>query len=424
MLLSLLVLTPAIEAVQYTDVNSLVITPYPADAAWDLGLRPLHNPEERTEAYQSLENYNFNVAGLYLRLGAGMRFTYNDNIGLAENNRKSDFIVSPRVDIGGLYQLTEVNALSFNVGLAYNIYTQNEEANSNNLIITPDSAMDFTIYAGDYVRVVLYDQITMLQDAVDAPTVDNTFDYGRLYNTAGLSSYWDVNEDTQVTFGYRHTLVRSLNQRFDFIDRMTHSVHAQLSHQWNDQINSGVYTSVGFTEYDTAVNNDNVITTVGAFVESPLTEYLSARLDGSYVIGEFEDTGTSMDSDDLDSYDFEGSLSHRLNEVISHVLSGGHTARLGTSSNFYEMWYARHHTNWKLIDKVTLHTQAFIEFGDESASFNSEEFTRWGAGATLSYQLTENLRTQLNYLYIDKDSSSFLRDYEQNRVSLDFNYRF
>jgi hypothetical protein len=68
-------------AVQYSDVNSLVITPYPSDAAWDLGLRPLNNPEERTEAYQALENYNFNLGGLYLNLGAGMRTTFNDNIG-------------------------------------------------------------------------------------------------------------------------------------------------------------------------------------------------------------------------------------------------------------------------------------------------------------------------------------------------------
>jgi hypothetical protein len=115
------------------------------------------------------------------------------------------------------------------VGVAYNYYLENNDRFDNNLIITPDSAMDFTVYAGDYVRIVLYDQFTMLQDAVDDPTIDNTFEFGRLMNTAGLSSYWDINENTQFTFGYRHTLMRSLNSQFDFIDRQTHSIHGQLT---------------------------------------------------------------------------------------------------------------------------------------------------------------------------------------------------
>jgi hypothetical protein len=414
-------------AVQYSDVNSLVITPYPSDAAWDLGLRPLNNPEERTEAYQALENYNFNLGGLYLNLGAGMRTTFNDNIGLSQNDRESDFILSPRINLGGLYQLTEINALSFNVGVAYNYYLENNDRFDNNLIITPDSAMDFTVYAGDYVRIVLYDQFTMLQDAVDDPTIDNTFEFGRLMNTAGLSSYWDINENTQFTFGYRHTLMRSLNSQFDFIDRQTHSIHGQLTHQLNDRINTGIFTSVGLTEYDESFNNNSVITTVGAFIESPLSEYLTGRVEGSYMFGEFESgsaPGANGDADDLSSFAFEGSLSHRLNEVVSHTLSGGRMARLGTTTNFYELWYARHHANIKLVDKTSLHTQAFMEFGDESGGILSEEFFRWGAGVTLSYQLTEALRTQLNYLFIDKDSDRALGDYYQNRVTLDLNYRF
>lgn len=413
-----------LSGVQYADVNSLVINPYPADAAWDLGLRPLNNPEERTEAYQSLENYNFNVGGLYLRLGAGFRTTFNDNIGLAENDRKADLILSPRVNVGGLYQLTEVNALSFNVGLAYNLYTFNDEANSNNLIITPDSAMDFTVYAGDFVRIVIYDQFTMLQDALDSPTIDNTFDFGRFYNTAGISSYWDLNEDTQLTFGYRHTLVRSMNDNFRFIDRMTHSVHGQLTHQWNEFINTGVYSSIGFTEYDQNFNNDSAVTTIGAFIETPVTDYLSLRVNGAYIFGDFDNTGTFGDDDDLNSYEIEGSIDHRVNEVLSHTLAGGHTARLGTNSNFYELDYIRHSGNWNLVDDVSLTSQAFVEWGDESGSLISENFTRWGAGVTLSYQITEQLRSQLNYLYVEKDSDQLLQDYYQNRVSIDLNYRF
>ncbi|MEO0454837.1 MAG: hypothetical protein AAFY98_11995 [Verrucomicrobiota bacterium] len=424
MMVACLLLINKTHAIQYADVNTLVITPYPADAAWDLGLRPLNNPEQRTEAYQSLENYDMNVGGLYLRMGAGFRTTFNDNIALSENNRQADLILSPRVNIGGLYQLTEVNALSFNVGIAYNFFAFENGASTDFPIITPDSSTDFTIYAGEHMRIVLYDQFSMLQDPIENPLVNNTFDFGRFLNTAGVSAYWDINEDTQMTFGYRHTLVRSINNNFGFIDRMTHSIHGQLSHQWNDYIDTGVYASTGFTDFDQSFNNNNVITTVGAYIATPLSEHLTVRADAAYVFGDFESGGAFGDQQDLDSYDFQIALDHQLNEVISHTLTGGHTARLGLQTNFYEMWFVRHHATWNLINKVSLNTQAFMESGSESAAVVAEDFLRWGAGVTLSYQVSEDFRAQLNYLYIDKDSSLSLRDYYQNRVSVDINYRF
>jgi hypothetical protein len=42
----------------------------------------------------------------------------------------------------------------------------------------------------------------------------------------------------------------------------------------------------------------------------------------------------------------------------------------------------------------------------------------------LNYRTSKSTVTGLRYDYIEKDSDRFGRDYSQNRITLDFQYRF
>jgi hypothetical protein len=86
---------------------------------------------------------------------------------------------------------------------------------------------------------------------------------------------------------------------------------------------------------------------------------------------------------------------------------------------------------------VLLSTEFFFEDGEESGGpLNAtlfsvltgqpagEHFQRIGGAITLGYQLTPHVTLGVRYQGTSKDSDVFLRDYNQNRVSIDGTYSF
>jgi hypothetical protein len=418
------------------------------DAAWDVGLRNVITDVERIDAPRQYENYNVNLDPFYMKFAAGMRTAWTDNINLGDKGqREDDFIFTPHADIGMMWEVTESNTLTTNLGLSYNKYVKNPDADSDTVMVSPETATDFTVFLGEYFRLVFYDQLAVLQDpteTIDAnfggdPQVSDTLDYHRLYNSGGVVGIWNLNEKTTVTAGYRNTYVKALNDEFEIIDRMTHSVHADMTYSLDNSQEVGVFGSTGWSDYRTDENNDNLMTTLGVFFDTPLTEYLSGRFTGAYVFGDFDEGGEiEDDSGTLHTYDVSAQLNHRLNQALSHSLATGRTVRLGITSNYYDLIYVRHSTSWNIVENLSLGTNAFAEWGSESDSYTGSDFTRWGAGVTLGYQFSEKFRASLGYTYIRKNSDGeggdnddedgdvryFYGDYYQNRVTLDFDYRF
>jgi outer membrane protein assembly factor BamA len=54
----------------------------------------------------------------------------------------------------------------------------------------------------------------------------------------------------------------------------------------------------------------------------------------------------------------------------------------------------------------------------------AEHIHRYGGALSLGYQLTPHVTLGFRYQYTQKDSDQPLRDYRQNRVSLDGTYSF
>jgi len=396
----------------------------PVDSVYDPGLRR-YSPARPAQSNKS--DVVLQAGPLEMRADAGSRFTYDDNIALSENNRRDDLIITPYTNIGILWPLTDINQLNLTIGLYRNQYLFNPEETTDGIGIAPNSALEFWVYVGDYLRIVFFDHFALEEDAIDEPTLNNTLGFSRFTNTAGATAYWAINDNLNASLGYRYTKVISLSDEFDFLDRDTHSVDASISYDFGPDSTVGLFANTGWTQFSEDLNNDSLTHTVGTFVDSRITDYIRGNVSVSYAFGSFDSGGTNGDSDDLSGLQgvsFNGIFTHRVNKVMTHSIGGGRASRLGTTSNFFTSYYVRHTADFKVVRDVSLATNAFVEFVDESGSDTSEEFTRWGAGIQMLYRWNEHLTTGLRYQFSEKLSDVVDRDYYNNRFTLDVNYRF
>src|ERR1700679_2074176 len=92
--------------------------------------------------------YNLQIGPVTLRADAGVSTTFDDNINLAKNGREADVIVTPNFGIHGLWQISDLNTLSFDLGIGYEAYLTHSQNDSIN--VTPDSQLQFNVFAGDF----------------------------------------------------------------------------------------------------------------------------------------------------------------------------------------------------------------------------------------------------------------------------------
>jgi hypothetical protein len=374
---------------------------------------------------QSIEQipYNLLVGPIRFRFSVTGGVEYNDNINLAETDKQEDVIIRPQFNVAAIWPVTQLNTLTLDLGIGYAFYLDHSNANTNNILISPDSQLAFDIFIQDF-RINLHDRFSLQQDPVDEPQLSNVVDYGRFENTAGISVLWDLNKAV-LTFAYDHYTYVSTTDEFDYLDRNAEELTFSAYFAVNSTTGAGLETSAVFNYYDQSFLNDSLTYSVGPFVETQVTSYLKLRASAGYQFINFDGGGGGV-SDTSDANDFYANilLSHRLNAAITQTLAAGHEAELGVNSNFVELNYVRHTATWAIIHHVLLASELFYEDGDDSGGIFSEHFQRYGGALTLGYQLTPHITLGARYQYTQKQSDQALRDYKQNRVSLDATYSF
>jgi len=372
---------------------------------------------------------NARLGSATVRVVAGLRTQYNDNIAYSEFNRRSDFIISPNVEFNLLWPITETNTLTFDIGASYDKYLDNSDADSNSVILSPDSALVFRLEVGKHVTIDFFDRFSYQQTPLDSPTIGNTLDFGRFENDLGYLATWRVNKVVELDHGYSWTKIIHSSDEFSYLDRDTHNLTHTLRLHVNPAVQTGILSIISFTDYEQDFQNDNAILQIGPFVRAKISENTEVAGQVTYVMGLFDDpTGTpgdsNFDNDDVNNVNARGSITNRLNQFISQRFTTGYETRLGTDSNYYDLAFADYSLEWQLLSHLSLSTRAFYEYGTESGSLFSESFHRFGGGCGLNYRLTKSIVTGLRYDYIEKDSDRSGNDYYQNRVTLDFQYRF
>lgn len=373
---------------------------------------------------QSLDRipYNLMVGPVRFRFSATAGVEYNDNINLSENNTKDDFIFTPQANIDAIWPITQLNTLKLDLGIGHNFYLDHSENDTNSILVSPGSQLAFDIFVGDF-RINIHDRFSLQQDPIAEIGLSNVSDYGRFENYAGVSVLWDLNKAT-ATIGYDHYNYISTTSQFDYLNRSAEEVSGTFLVNVSSTTGVGVEGNFVDTDYDQNVLNDSLSYSGGLFVETQISNNIKLRVAGGYQGINFDNTGTVADSSDLHDYYANGLLTHRINGSISQSLSAGHETMLGVNSNFTTLNYIRHTSNWNVITHTLISTEFFYEDADDSGGFFSEHMHRYGGALVIGYQLTPHVTVGARYQYTQKDSDQPLRDYEQNRVSLDGTYSF
>jgi len=379
------------------------------------------------------ESYNLKVGPVDFRFGMGLETEYNDNINLAEINELEDFIIRPVVNANASWQVTRLNRLSMNLGLGYDFYINNSQYDTRYVTVAPGSDLSFDMYVGD-ARITLYDRFSLQNDPTNEIQIADTVQFRRFSNVAGIEVLLDLN-DVDLLFGYGYQNYFSVDQdEYDFIDRDSQLFNFSASFDFDPTFQAGIGVYGRTDSYDTGFLNDNFTVSAGPFFTWRVSPYVTLGGNIGYSYGWFDtsnDTtqnvaaGQSVgDTSQLHSMYGNFSVDHRINAYVTQQLVAGYDNPVGLNSNFYHLWYAQHNTNWYVVKDVDISTRLFVEHAQDSGGIFAERVWQYGGGISLGYQFNEKLRANLSYLYTQRDSDAFLRDYDQNRVILSLYYQF
>jgi Putative beta-barrel porin 2 len=394
-------------------------------------IRPSLAGESASEArQQDIDRipYNLLVGPVRFRLSATFGVEYNDNINLAEVNEQDAVILRPQVNFDAIWPLTQLNTLRMDIGLGYAYYINHTNANTNGVLISPGSQLAFDIFVGDF-RINIHERPSLQQDPIAELGLSNVIDYGRFENTAGVSVLWDLNK-ALITLGYDHYTYISTTSAFNYLNRNAEELSGSASFSLTSTTNIGVEGTWVYTYYDKSVLNDSRTYSAGAFGETQITNNLKLRVAGGYQWINFDHNFVNffgmmfLDKKDQQDYYANILVSHRINSTLKQSVSAGHESQLGVNSNYITLNYVRYTASWNLIRNTLLSGEFFYEDADDSGGFIDEHLHRFGGAVTVGYQLTPHVTLGARYQYTQKDSDVFLRDYKQNRVSIDGTYSF
>jgi len=370
-------------------------------------------------------NYNIKAGPVTFDASASLDLEYNDNIGLAEENRESDLIFRPTVRVDSRWRVSQLNTLRFAFSAGFAKYADHSDLDTRSLLLDPGSEVSFDIYIGGNLRVNVHDRFSIVQNPVDEATLSNTARFDRFQNAAGFTAFWDLN-DLDVIVGYDHYNYRALGNNFDFLDRSEEQIFASSSVALSDAVRVGIDTSVAFIDYRFGFNNDGVTWTAGPFLDMTLSPYTKLRASAGYQAMQFDSGGESGDTSDNNGWYANVAIAQRMNQYWSHSISAGRESRLGLTVNYAEYVYARYVADWRLNTRMNVGAEAFLENINESGGAEqfSEEAFRWGLGASLTWKLGRQVTMSARYRYVNKDSDLALRSYYQNVGLLTLNYDF
>jgi hypothetical protein len=387
--------------------------------------------------------YTYKAGDFRLQVIPSVEGDWNDNVNLSKTNAESDFIVQPNLQLKGSYPLTERNLLSLTVGVGYADYLQHSVY--NHLNVASYSQLSFDMYIKDF-WINIHDRFAMTdQSSTEAAVADTAF-YGSFINTAGLSTTWEL-KNVALTVGYDHLNSLSTFGQFNYLDRYSELPLARAGFHFTPDLSAGVEGAATFTTYDYAVLNDNQSYSGGAYADWKPSPYLHVQLRGGDVIYQFQHTsqsaevfevssagvpisapaGETIQTQDLNTWYADLTLSYKAAEAVTYAISGGHEMRLGILSDAIEDWYLRPNVDFMIVKDLHLHAYLSYEHGSEgegNVTGNVTETYNWvNGGFEASYPLMKRLLLSLVYRLAYRTSNVASTEYTQNQVGLRLTYQ-
>jgi hypothetical protein len=375
-----------------------------------------------TQLRRQLENapYSARWGDLKLLIEPSLSMDWNDNVLYSDLRKQEDFILRPLLNLTSLYPIGQRNALKFSAGIGYEQYFRHDAY--SRFLVQPGSEVSLDVFVKD-LRLNVHERFSYEQDPGRLGEVSGVAEFGGIYNTAGASATWDL-QNVVLNAGYDYFRFISSSARFDYLDRGSHQLVARGGLKVHPTAVVGLEVAGGPTQYDQPRLNDNTGLSVGAYAQWQATEHITVQPRAGYALYTFSRNSFFGKPDDLNAFYFDVQVEHRVNPRISYTVEGGHQIQPSVYANLLDLWTASLQANWGVIKDVSLFTRLSYENGKQIAWFYGEKYDRVGASLGLGYRLMDKLTSRLAYNLLIKDSNVAPDDYTQNRITLGLTYRF
>jgi len=367
--------------------------------------------------------YNLQLGPVSLRCDANLSANYNDNINVAYTGRESDMYFEPLVNFHLLWNATEINSLTFDMGVGYQAYL--DHTGNNGFVISPDSAskLQFNIFVGDF-KFNVHDIFSLEQDPLTEGQLSNTSQFVRFENTAGVRVDWDLNSDVVLSLGYDHMNYWVFETQYDYLNNQSDTISPSVSVVVGPTISAGVTSSFSTVRYDQDVQNNYTSVSAGPFVTAQLSDYINLNAGVGVYIADYSQGGLNGDTSNNDTYYANIGVSHRINDVLTQSLTAGRQALPGLTSNFTNQYYAYYTLNWQALSVFQVQTNLSWQNLEDSNATIRQTSNIYSARLNLTYSLNDHSSLQLGYQYTLKDANPVPQGYYQDLVTLGYQYQF
>jgi hypothetical protein len=364
--------------------------------------------------------YNLRVGPIQLRAEGDLTTTFNDNIGLTKSGREADVIFNPMGILHGRWAISDLNALTFNIGVGYQAYLLHPEYDC--VLLAPDSALNFNFFLGD-VAISLFDTFSYDQDPTQVGQLSNQVRLSRFINDAGISAKWDLGE-VMVEASYDHSNLWVLDSIYDYLTDQSDTFAPRVTYKLNETMSTGISASVTDTRYEKSFQNDSVSESVGPFFDATFSDFLSVTAAAGGYLSQFSHGGGNGDSSNISSYYANLGINHQLTSYLTESLTAGKEYLPGLTSNFTERLYATYGDQWAATKNINLSANLLWEnLSDSDARFR-ETSDRYGFNLNLTDALTPHLSLDLGYQFLLKDSDPSYLSYYQDLGTVGMQYNF
>jgi hypothetical protein len=370
-------------------------------------------------------DYNLKWGPVTARFHGSLQTEYSDNINLAERNAQSDVYFFPNFGVGFQWPISPQNILEFNLGAGYRAYVNHPELNT--LQVAPDSRLLYQMRVGK-VGLVFHDSFYLQVDPLSRPDINGSpaggiLNFKRFANDIGVQGEWQARRNLAIVSQYSYLMDRSLNSEFTSLDRDDHTFALGFFSNVGASWNVGVNGAVTFSDYLQNIQNDGVSETIGPQVTVKISRFITADATIGYTHSEFDHAGAIADRSNFNGLSYSMGLRHKMNSRLEHSLHVAHSISPGFGSNFLELTVAQYGLKWNFNSFLTLNSSFSYEHFDSSDALG-ESADRYLFYAGTGWQVARRWNLGVGYSFAWKNSDQPLRDYVQNRVTLDLTHNF
>ena len=397
-------------------------------------LRPVTPIDEMEQP----DDYNFALGPIRFSLAAGIGVEFNDNITLADDDRESDIVFRPLLNLDLAWPINPTTTLTLSLGASYAKYLEHSEYDTEGILLSPTSAIRLGFEIGA-VKFTLRDRFSYQEEPYNIPVLSNVAVYRRFENQAGFDMEWPINERLTFGAGYDHYNLWARDEQFESETRAIDTIFIRPTYQLTPAVKVGLFGSLSYVNFESDDRADATATLVGPLIDIQFSPFLALYLEVGHQTIKFdgassfdddffsdltdEERALFRDSSDASAFYFKFELSHKATPVFEHALSASRTAEIGFGTDYFDLWHFEYNANFKGLAKTEIGPSLFYEYYETSGDFG-EEAHRWGAAIGIRHHLTNSLTVGLDYRFLLKDSNIRNANYYQNIAFLSLYYRF